>query len=65
MERLKFGPGAADGAGGGGERVVVRGGRVVGALHLVDELVEFPEVRPRGGVGLRWPRLGEPAPVFA
>ncbi|MEU1685654.1 hypothetical protein [Micromonospora sp. NPDC005707] len=64
-EGLEVGAGAADGAGGGGECVVVRGGGVVGALDLVDELVEFAEVRAGGGVGLRRPRLGEPAPVFA
>ncbi|MFG3686219.1 hypothetical protein [Micromonospora sp. NPDC047740] len=64
VERLEFGPGAADGAGGGGERVVVRGGGVVGALHLVDELVQLAEVRARGGVGVRRPCLGEAATVF-
>ncbi|WP_156312931.1 hypothetical protein [Micromonospora sp. HK10] len=65
VQRLEFGPGAGEGAGGGGERVVVRGGGVVGALDLVDELVQFREVRPGGRVGRRRPRLGEAAPVFA
>ncbi|MEU7569866.1 hypothetical protein [Micromonospora sp. NPDC049240] len=64
VQRSKFAAGAADGARGGGERVVVRGGGVVGALHPVDELVEFADVRLGGGVGLGWPRLGETAPVF-
>ncbi|MFD4207225.1 hypothetical protein ACFWRG_14675 [Micromonospora tulbaghiae] len=65
VQRLQLGPRAADGAGGGCQRVVVRGGGVVGALHAVDELVEFADVGPRGGVGLRGPCLGEAAPVFA
>ncbi|MGC4898962.1 hypothetical protein ACLQ2Y_06450 [Micromonospora echinospora] len=64
VQRLQLGPRAADGAGGGRERVVVRGGGVVGALHAIDELVEFGDVRPRGGVGLGRPCLGEAAPVF-
>ncbi|MET8039944.1 hypothetical protein ABZU25_03645 [Micromonospora sp. NPDC005215] len=56
--------GGADGLGGGGERGVVRGGGVVGALHLVDQLVEFGQVGAGGGAGFGWPRLGEPAAVF-
>ncbi|WP_176558727.1 hypothetical protein [Micromonospora sp. WMMA1996] len=65
VERSQFGAGAADGARGGGQRVVVRGGGVVGVLYAFDELVEFGDVRPRGRVGLGRPRLGEPSPVFA
>ncbi len=64
VQWLQLGPRAADGACGGRQRVVVRGGGVVGALYAVDELVEFGDVRPRGGVGLRRPRLGEATPVF-
>ncbi|WP_165878216.1 hypothetical protein [Micromonospora sp. MW-13] len=64
VERLQLDAGAADGAGGCGEGVVVRGGRVVGALHLLDEVVEFAQVRLGGGVGRRWPRLGQAAPVL-
>ncbi|MEU8217539.1 hypothetical protein AB0C47_17415 [Micromonospora taraxaci] len=39
------GAGGAEGLGGGGQRGVVRGGGVVCALDLVDEFVEFGEVR--------------------
>ncbi|MEV5447025.1 hypothetical protein AB0N23_31460, partial [Streptomyces sp. NPDC052644] len=53
---LEFRSGAVDGAGDGGEGVMVGGRRVVGALHLADEFVEFSEVRPGGGVRGRRPR---------
>ncbi|WP_368052509.1 hypothetical protein [Micromonospora sp. HUAS LYJ1] len=55
---LEFRSGAVDGAGDGGEGVVVGGCRVVRALHLADQLVQFSEVRPGGGVRGRRPRLG-------
>ncbi|WP_347404253.1 hypothetical protein [Micromonospora sp. WMMD1120] len=64
MDLAKRGAGGADGLGGGGQRRVVGGGGVVGASHLVDEFVEFGEVRAGGGAGFGGPRLGEPAPVF-
>ncbi|MFG1914211.1 hypothetical protein [Micromonospora sp. NPDC048898] len=64
MDLAERGAGGADGLGDGGERGVVGGGGVVGALHLVDQLVELGQVRAGGGAGLGWPRLGEPAPVF-
>ncbi|MEU7673262.1 hypothetical protein AB0C42_00420 [Micromonospora taraxaci] len=64
VDFAKRGARGADGLGGGGQRGVVRGGGVVGALDLVDEFVEFGEVRAGGGAGFWWPGGGEPAPVF-
>ncbi|MFG2047159.1 hypothetical protein ACGFIW_06990 [Micromonospora sp. NPDC048935] len=64
VDLAERGAGGADGLGGGGERGVVRGGGVVGALHLVDQFVELGQIRAGGGAGLGGPRLGEPAPVF-
>ncbi|MEU7618539.1 hypothetical protein AB0M91_20260 [Micromonospora rifamycinica] len=64
VQPLDLRPGAVDGAGGGGEGVVVGGGRVVGALHLADQLVQLAEVGAGGGVRGGRPRLGEAAAVL-
>ncbi|MEU4474738.1 hypothetical protein [Micromonospora sp. NPDC023888] len=64
VDLAECGAGGADGLGGGGERGVVRGGGVVGALHLVDQLVEFGQVGAGGGAGFGWPGRGEAASVF-
>ncbi|MBQ1014275.1 hypothetical protein KBX53_25710, partial [Micromonospora sp. M51] len=64
IDLAERGAGGADGLGCGGEGGVVRGGGIVGALHLVDEFVEFGEVGAGGGAGFGGPGCGEAASVL-
>lgn len=63
VDLAQLGAGAGDGLGGGGQRGLVGGGGVVRALHLVDQVVEFGDVRLGGGVGLRRPGTGQAVAV--